>query len=905
MGISVKINGVDRTDYIDAKSLSIVDVLTSQANTASFIFICNDINISPGEGESVLIEEGSNKLFSGRVLRKEEGFFNPNLLKYIVTCIDHTRDLDKKLVVESYINQLAGNIIKDVISKYTSGFTTVNVADGPTITKIEFSYMQVSEVIVKIAKCCGYEWYCDYDKDINFFDKNSNPASFQLDDDQEYYRDLFINTDVSQLRNRVYVKSSKYEIKDFTEIFFGDGVTTSWTCKYQASALPSPSAKLNGVSKTVGWDGVDNPDDYDFMLNTTTKVLSLGTYISTPADCDEIVITYGADVPILIRWDDEDSIEAVKAIEGGDGIFEHCITNNKIDNREWAIDEAKADLLQNADPVIIGNFITDQSSIKSGQIITVNSTKRNINQSFLVQKVELLRVDVIPQDSGILYKPASTATIGYKPAVSAEIPYSNASSEDLIYYIYNVTIATKLKGLEDLLSDLLFQSNESLKRDTDPPDVPSGLALSTGIGEISQASLAWLKATWTHNTEDDFSHYELKYKKTAYSDFGLVTTTDNSFLWTGLEQNIEYEVYIRSVDIYGNRSNWSSQKTLVTATDSEAPVQITGAVASALLAGIKVVWTKASEDNLAEYIVERQESDDGTTWTGEWTERVRINATMWLDLYLTYTKYYRYRVKAYTQSGTEGATSTPTADSIKPNKAGTSDIVADCITADLLAVNSVYTNALQSGAITADKIGAGAVIADKIQANAVTADKISVTSLSAINANLGTVTAGIINGAEFRVGGYGSDQEIYFKDSAVYMYDFNATGYKRIGFKYSTLTFANMWYYGYGGNYSSGLALAVSNYGMAMRIQGDGRGFIQFGDFDIEVDIGNDKLIIAPDSGKDFKFYGAGTFGLPPLTSEPNGHAGDLAYNSTDDRFQGFIGGVHNEWGYWLLTSGW
>lgn len=776
MAITIKINGIDRTEYIDARTLNIIDELASNANTASFDFICNSKDVIPAPGQTVLIQENTTKLFSGRVLGRSEEFFPPNLIKNNVECIDYSRDLDKKLVIESYLDTLAGNIIKDIIDKYASGFTYTHVANGPAITRIAFDYIPVSEAIQKIADTCGYYWYVDYDKDIHFFQKNTYPASFQLDDNQQYYKELSIDVDISQLRNRVYVRSSNYETKDFTELFTGDGVAASWTCKYQANPLPDPSATLNGVDKTVGWDGVDNPDDYDFMLNATTKILSLGTYTPTPGDGDELVITYGADVPIMIRWDDQDSIAAVKAIEGGDGIYEFCITDNKIDSKEWAIDRAKADLLQNANSVIQGTFITDQKDVRSGQIITLNSVKRGINQDFLIRKVELSRVDIyqigFPE---ISYKPAATATISYKPASTAEIPYKPAEGEEVIYYIYQVTIATKLKGLEDLLMELLYYSDESLKRDTEAPEVPTGLTLSTGIGKITQASLSWLKATWDPNTENDFSHYELKYKKTAYSDYGYVTTTNTSFIWPGLEQNVEYEVYIRAVDIYGNRSDWSSQKTIVTATDSEIPAQVSGATASAILAGIKVEWDQATEDNLAGYIVERQESDDGITWTSAWVERVRTDATMWLDIYLTYTKYYRYRIAAFTQTGTQGSYSTPTGDSIKPNKAGTNDIVANAITADLIAANAIYTNALQSGAVTADKIQAGAITSDKIFAGAVTADKIDVVSLSAVSATLGSVSSGYItsstiDGTRIRVGG-GTSEDIYFEDSGVRMYD--------------------------------------------------------------------------------------------------------------------------------------
>jgi WD40 repeat protein len=936
LGITVKIGGVDKTEYVDARTLSIRDELTSKVNSASFDFICNDIAIAPIPGEAVLIEEGSNKLFSGRILSKEESFLPPNLLKYPVECIDHTRDLDKKLVSESYKNQKAGDIYKHIIDNYTTGFTYNNVSDGPIISEIAFDFVQVSEVLTKIAEICGYEWYVDYDQDIHFFAKNTYPAPFQLDDDQVNYKDLIINTNISQLRNRIYVKSSALE-DTFGEIFIYDGVATEWTCKFapinrgreklpdpdpkpthgvwrcdfshndiylavpyekvvyadkgiyiykregdsfkrlnfpnvipnddghdtsfspdstylavvhdstpyvmiykraedtftkltnpnilptgtgwgcdfspdgvylaiahntspyitiykrsgdtftklanptglptgdgygckfspdgvylavahnttpfitiykrdgdtftklnNPASLPtgwglniawtpdsiylavghdvspfitvykragdvftkiadpaelptgpsygvdfspdgiqlavahsttpfvtiytrtgdilgkqvdptdlptgngrgaiyshngkylvigyfsdpniiiykqsSPIIKVDGVIKTIGWDEVDNPLYYDFMLNEKTKVLSIGaagtqmidvgtlvsgsavvgypnlTHVnkSNPAnvtgkitrieiwaytnlsnckvatfyrpdpvgfpnnlstrdieiigtvisgskqifevdlevvegDCIGIYFTagylcaaegyngrwyhygdkipctnqiftvsetdtvsiYGTGsvgegeltigsellvgyttfgVPISFKREDQDSIDKVSAIEGGDGIIEFCLVDNNIDSIAWANDAAKADLLQNANPIIQGTFITNRSDIWSGQIITLNSTKRNINQQFIIQKIELIRVDVITEWPTIPYKPADEAVIGYKPASEAEKGYRAAGdSGGIIYYIFNVTIANKFRKLEDLFIYLLNRTDESLK----------------------------------------------------------------------------------------------------------------------------------------------------------------------------------------------------------------------------------------------------------------------------------------------------------------------------------------------------------------------------------------------------------------------------------------------------------
>jgi len=169
-------------------------------------------------------------------------------------------------------------------------------------------------------------------------------------------------------------------------------------------------------------------------------------------------------VPICFKREDQDSIDTIKALEGGDGIIEFCLVDNNIDSIAWANEAAKADLLKNANSAIKATFITNRSDIRSGQIITLNSTKRDINQQFIVQSVELVRVDVITEYPTIPYKPAAEAEIGYKPASEAEEGYRRAGdSGGIIHYIFNVTIANKFKKLEDLFIYLLNRTDESLK----------------------------------------------------------------------------------------------------------------------------------------------------------------------------------------------------------------------------------------------------------------------------------------------------------------------------------------------------------------------------------------------------------------------------------------------------------
>ena len=67
----------------------------------------------------------------------------------------------------------------------------------------------------------------------------------------------------------------------------------------------------------------------------------------------------------------------------------------------------------------------------------------------------------------------------------------------------------------------------------------------------------------------------------------------------------------------------------------------------------------------------------------------------------------------------------------------------------LISDGAITTDKIVAQAVTGAKIAASTITANNIAANAVTADKINVSSLSAISANLGTITAGVIQSANY------------------------------------------------------------------------------------------------------------------------------------------------------------
>lgn len=140
-------------------------------------------------------------------------------------------------------------------------------------------------------------------------------------------------------------------------------------------------------------------------------------------------------------------------------------------------------------------------------------------------------------------------------------------------------------------------------------------------------------------------------------------------------------------------------------------------------------------------------------------------------------------------------------DGHKP--ADDADVTGDNTAADTNAVGGLASSNIaawaKTGAVTyidGGKIYTGSITANQIAADAVTAEKIDVTSLSAITATLGTVHSGTIYGTRFYVG-KNTNEDIYFSDSGVRMYDsggqcinITKTGYDILQFSISSSSVA-------------------------------------------------------------------------------------------------------------------
>jgi len=135
---------------------------------------------------------------------------------------------------------------------------------------------------------------------------------------------------------------------------------------------------------------------------------------------------------------------------------------------------------------------------------------------------------IIPVTSNY-YRTAAISGETYTVRLQAKDRFSNASS-----YTESVTHTVQTDGVA--------------------PETPTGLTATGGFDII------WLE--WNANTEADLNHYEIHTSAEnvlpASSEEDVAVSTANTFVYSGLSSETGRFIYVRAVDIAGNKSAWSA-----------------------------------------------------------------------------------------------------------------------------------------------------------------------------------------------------------------------------------------------------------------------------------------------------------------------------------------------------------
>ena len=381
MALILKINTVDRTSYVKWDTLVITEVLSKEVDRLEFQILKTPAKTIPSVNDDVTLEEGGVKIFGGVITERNEIVKGGLLIAYEIRCKDYSQYLDRRVVVRSYSSITARSIVLDLISTYTSGFTTTNIATStPTVGSIKFNYEQVTRCLTQLADQVGWDWYVDPDKDIHFFDSENLSAPFELTDTNDKYKwdSLEINKTITQIKNSVYVRGGEYK-KTIAEgsaqdIFIADGTQKVFPLSYKYDNV---TVKDNSTVNTVGTDQQSNPASVDVLYNFNEKFIK---YTTAPISGHTIKIFGDAYIPIIAQVRDQISIATY-------GEYQAAVIDKSITSINEAQTRAQTELKKYSESVYEASFKTVQIGLKVGQQIRVSSALRSVDKTFKINKI--------------------------------------------------------------------------------------------------------------------------------------------------------------------------------------------------------------------------------------------------------------------------------------------------------------------------------------------------------------------------------------------------------------------------------------------------------------------------------------------------------------------------------------
>lgn len=259
-------------------------------------------------------------------------------------------------------------------------FNIANVSCDLSVKTVAFNRVSVTSALEKLSKLTNFQWYVDYDKSIYFFEKNTINSPFNLSDDGEkhIYDSLFISNDISQLRNRVYIRGGESEGSARTESQNGDGVKKHFVLANKFAQMPT--VKIGGVTQNCGVDYLTPEDAADCFWSYQEKYVRFK--VAPTSGTNNITFDGIPLFPVQVQFQDSISIEKY-------GVYEFAKKDLTIKSKEEAFTFAKAELEAYGQDIVEAGFKTYISGLRSGQIINVQSDRRSLDEDLLIQSVSM------------------------------------------------------------------------------------------------------------------------------------------------------------------------------------------------------------------------------------------------------------------------------------------------------------------------------------------------------------------------------------------------------------------------------------------------------------------------------------------------------------------------------------
>jgi len=163
----------------------------------------------------------------------------------------------------------------------------------------------------------------------------------------------------------------------------------NFTVEAVASQTSGDTFSKFDISKDSGVEGLVDETTVDYVENFNEKSVRATDSEATLDSGDFILFRYNEIVPIRVQATDPASIATMKALVGGDGVFDGAvITDQSLDSTQAARDRAEAEVNAYANAIVTIRFKTDFEGLESGQILSVTDSNKGINDDYIIQKVQ-------------------------------------------------------------------------------------------------------------------------------------------------------------------------------------------------------------------------------------------------------------------------------------------------------------------------------------------------------------------------------------------------------------------------------------------------------------------------------------------------------------------------------------
>jgi hypothetical protein len=150
-------------------------------------------------------------LFAGTVRRVQQGYDKQlGNVNWTVTAVDYAAWLfNRRRPVKSYVSQSVSSVVVDLVSTFSTGFTTTHVVGSLGTVTVSFDgTSDLGSCLTYLANLIGAYWYIDTSKDVHFFTSESDvlPDPLQAGNTTAQIDPVVEqDTDASQLRTRMIV----------------------------------------------------------------------------------------------------------------------------------------------------------------------------------------------------------------------------------------------------------------------------------------------------------------------------------------------------------------------------------------------------------------------------------------------------------------------------------------------------------------------------------------------------------------------------------------------------------------------------------------------------------------------------------------------------------------------------